>query len=139
MINAYPMGTISLALNVAEEHKDSYQTSSLMINAKPMGTIPLALNVTQGHKGSYQTALKRSLSNQWFWMLQRDSSVSIKQALNRSMPNILSQSQLLSFKEDQITFNTVIKVESLYQLIYFRYLMLQVNLNRHNYKFDVNI
>ena len=73
----------------------------------------IALNVTQGHK----------------------------QAVNQLMPNLLAQSQLVSFNEDQIILNTVSKVESLYQLVYFRYLVLQVHGNQRNYKFseDTNI
>ena len=70
-----------------------------------------------------------------------DTRTAIKQALNRSMPKQCAQSQLVSFNEDQIILNTVSKVESLYQLVYFRYLMLQVNGNQRNYKFyvDTNI
>ena len=64
-----------------------------------MNMILSALNVTQGHK------------------------VAIKQALNGSMPNIMAQSQLVCFKEDEITLSTVIKAESLYQLTYFIYLI----------------
>ena len=59
--------------------------------------------------------------------------VAIKQALNGSMPNIKERSQLVCFKEDEITLNTVVKAESLYQLIYLIYLMLQVNVNQRNY------
>ena len=46
------------------------------------------------------------------------------------MPNLKARSQLVCFNKNQITLNTVIKAESLYQLIYFKYLMLQVNVNR---------
>ena len=65
--------------------------------------------------------------------------IAIKQALNRSKQ--CAQSQLVSFNEDQIILNTVSKVESLYQLVYFRYLVLQVHGNQRNYKFseDTNI
>ena len=62
-------------------------------------------------------------------MSHRGTSVAIKQALNGSIPNTKERSQLVCFKEEKITLNTVIKAESLYQLIYFRYLMLHVNVN----------
>ena len=78
-----------------------------------MDMILSALNVTQGHK------------------------VAIKQALNGSMPYTKKRSQLVCFKEEKITLNTVSKAESLYQLIFFIYLMLQVNVNQRNYKFYV--
>ena len=71
-------------------------------------------------------ALKRSMQNQWATILSAlkvntDTSLAIKQALNRSMQNQWVRFQLVCFNKDQITLNTVIKAESLYQLIYFRY------------------
>ena len=61
--------------------------------------------------------------------LNADTRVAIKQALNRSMLHLKAGAQLICFNEAQITSNNVIKAESLYQLIYFRYLLLQVNVN----------
>ena len=70
-------------------------------------------------------------------MSHRGTSVAIKQALNGSMPYTKKRSQLVCFKEEKITLNTVIKADSLYQHIFFIYLMLQVNVNKRNYKFYV--
>ena len=55
------------------------------------------------------------------------------------MLNLKAGAQLICFNKAQITSNNVIKAESLYQLIYFRYLLLQVNVNWRNYKFYVDI
>ena len=57
------------------------------------------------------------------------------------MPNQWARFQLIFYNKDQITSIAVIIAESLYQLVYFRYLMLQVNGNQRNYKFyvDTNI
>ena len=54
------------------------------------------------------------------------------------MPNLKAESQLVCFNENQIALNTVIKADSVYQLIQFRY-FLQFNVNQRNYKFYVNI
>ena len=97
-----PMGTISSALNVTQGQKRSYQTSSSSINAKSLGTI----------------SARMFNEDYWLWILHRDTSVAIKQALHRSMPNLKAQSQLVCFHRNQITLNTVIKAESLYQLMY---------------------
>jgi len=78
------------AINVDQDTN----TLTLAINVKPMDTILSALNVNT------------------------DTSVAIKQTLIRSMPNLKARSQLVCFNENQITLNTVIKVEFLFQLIY---------------------
>ena len=94
------MDTILLALKVTQGHKHSYQTSSYSINTKPMGTILSALKVNMDTSIAIKQAIKRSMPNQWtrsywLWMSHRDTSIAIKQALNRSIPNQWAQSYRL--------------------------------------------
>ena len=55
----------------------------------------------------------------WLWMSHRDTSLAIKQVLNPSMPLSRQDLSLYVSTRTKITLNTVIKAESLYQLMYF--------------------
>ena len=53
-------------------------------------------------------------------MSHRDTLVAIKQALNRSMANSIGK--ILARVFQQIILNTIIKAESLYQLMYLKFI-----------------
>ena len=86
-----------------------------------MNMISSAINVN-----NWTQDCNLSMPNQWARYRQLSMSTRTKDC-NLSMPNHWAQSQLVCFNKDQITSNTVIKA----------YLMLQVNVNRRNYKFYV--
>ena len=89
-------------------------TSSYYINAKPMGAILSAINANR------TLAHILSMPNQWAQSRQLSMSTRTL-AINRSMQIQRAGSQLLCFNENQITLNNVIKMESLYQLLYLRF------------------
>ena len=55
-------------------------------------------------------------------MSHRDTSLAIKQVLNPSMPLSRQDLSLYVSTRTKITLNTVIKAESLYQLMYLRFI-----------------